>query len=186
MKNVSRIAIAIAAGILCSACLADVRTWGGGSGKWSVPANWEGGAVPQDGDSVVINAEADLIELENDISDLSLVKLTLSDNSQTGAIILTGEKLTFTKVATVLDATCVFTNSMPLVFPDNVRTWRDESADYALVCNLRPDPLSGTVDIDLGGDVVERLTGDGRVMRMNGGLAFDLGPFEHALVRIPR
>ena len=67
-----------------------------------------------------------------------------------------------------------------------VRTWRDESADYVLVCNLRPDPLSGTVDIDLGGDVLERLTGDGRVMWIKGGLAFDLGPFEHALLRIQR
>lgn len=119
MKEMTKTAIAIAAGMLCSVCLADVRTWGGGSGKWSVPANWEGGAVPQNGDSVVINAESDLIEVENDISGLSLVKLTLANNSQPGAIYLKGEKLTFTANATVLDATCVFTNAMPLVFANN-------------------------------------------------------------------
>ena len=67
-----------------------------------------------------------------------------------------------------------------------VRTWRDESADYVLVCNLKLDSTSGNVDIALCGETVELLTGDGKVTRRKGGLAFDLGPFEHALVRIQK
>ena len=77
---------------------------------------------------------------------------------------------------------------MPRNVPKDVRvrTWRDESADYVLVCNLKPDPMSGKVDIALGGNNVKLLTGDGKVRRVESGLAFDFGPFAHALVRLPR
>ena len=67
-----------------------------------------------------------------------------------------------------------------------VRTWRDDDAVYALICNLKPRPLSGTVDIDFAGSGIERLTGEGTVARSVKGLTFGLGPFEHALVKIPR
>ena len=99
---------------------------------------------------------------------------------------------------TVCDASAEVKAQIPVLLKDEgpvphnvpkdvrVRTWRDESADYVLVCNLKPDPTSGNVDIVLDGNNVKLLTGDGKVRRVESGLAFDLGPFAHALVRIPR
>ena len=99
---------------------------------------------------------------------------------------------------TVCDASAEVRGQIPVLLKDEgakprnvpkdvrVRTWRDESADYVLVCNLKPDPTSGNVDIALGGDKLKPLTGDGKARNTGTGLEFDLGPFEHVLVCIPR
>lgn len=99
---------------------------------------------------------------------------------------------------TVCDASAEIRAQIPVLLKDEgpsprnvpqnarVRTWRDGAADYVLVCNLRPEPLSGIVDVKLGDGSVERLAGDGTATRRDGGLAFSLGTFEHVLVRVPR
>jgi hypothetical protein len=51
---------------------------------------------------------------------------------------------------------------------------------------MKPRPLSGAVNIELAGSGIERLTGEGTVARIFKGLTFNLGPFEHALVKISR
>jgi hypothetical protein len=67
-----------------------------------------------------------------------------------------------------------------------VRSWQDDDAQYVLICNMKPRPLSGAVNIELAGSGIERLTGEGTVARIVKGLTFNLGPFEHALVKISR
>ena len=96
----------------------------------------------------------------------------------------------------VCDASAEVKAQMPILLKDEgskprnvpkdvrVRTWRDDKYDYVLVCNLKLDTISSNIDIALGGGNIELLTGDGNVTRSVGGLAFKLGPFEHAFVRI--
>ena len=113
-KTVMKAMLALLAAIAGSA-MAETRTWRGGSGKWSVPGNWEENAAPQNGDSVVFASCADVITVTNDIPNLELAKVTLAAGTYSSAIVLTGEKLKLTGTMPVWDASCLFTNEMPLV-----------------------------------------------------------------------
>ena len=172
MKDKIKTAIAMVAGILCSVCLADVRIWGGGSGKWSVGSNWEGGIAPQNGDTVEITSGMDTITVENDIPNLQLDKMRLLQaDGSTAPIVLTGEKLTFTKIATVIEATCLFTNSMPLVFADNTHNNPSVSASKGCVFLGDIEALGlffvGTV-ANINVDFLGRVHGENALIRASG------------------
>lgn len=124
-KLSARVGVVLAVSAACLAGWAgETRTWAGGSGNWNESTHWKEGAVPQDGDSVVIHAEESEIAVTNDIEGLAIEKIVLSTNEGADVvapIILVGKKLRFTSSATAWDSNCHFTNHMELVFAHNVK-----------------------------------------------------------------
>jgi len=80
-----------------------IREWTGGAltPNWTDPGNWEGNAVPVDGDFAVFGPLADNRprELQNDIVGLSLARLLFSDERYT----ITGNSLEITELIGVSD-----------------------------------------------------------------------------------
>lgn len=93
-----------------SSFAAKTCTWKGGSGDWNVAGNWEEGAVPEDGDMVVLNSGASPAAINNGIPGLSLAHIGFYG---TAPITLTGNGYTLTGAEAWTNAVLVI-NSVPI------------------------------------------------------------------------
>ncbi|MGN0847962.1 MAG: hypothetical protein ACI4RA_11365, partial [Kiritimatiellia bacterium] len=61
-----QIRIVLAALVVLAAGLVEAKTctWTAGSDRWTNPAAWEGGTMPDDGDEVIVSGAGGIINLE--------------------------------------------------------------------------------------------------------------------------
>lgn len=113
--------------------------WKGGSGNWSVGANWQDGEPPQDGDGVLLSASSPA-EIVNDISGLALDKLSFSGSAP---LRISGESVRLlgkTAFENAAGENVWITNALPIVLMDGVA---DFVQDGKRICVME-GVISGT------------------------------------------
>ena len=81
------------AAVVVSTAHAKTCVWGGGSGSWNTPANWQGGEKPANGDTVIIENDTSSAAIVNDIEGLTLSQLFVTGSA---AATLSGNAVTLT------------------------------------------------------------------------------------------
>ena len=110
MHKVMLLCASVAA-VVVSTAHAKTCVWGGGSGSWNTPANWQGNEVPANGDVVVIENDMASAVIVNDIEGLTLSQLFVTGSA---AATLSGNGVTLTDSNAFSNGVASTDMSMPM------------------------------------------------------------------------